>query len=58
MTASEQDAFYAELISRNRGLIDAAEQAALRRTRFVVAGCGSTGGACIMPLVRLSLIHI
>ena len=52
MTASEHDGFYAELTSRNRGLIDAAEQAALRRARFVVAGCGSTGGACIMPLVR------
>ena len=52
MTTSEHDAFYAELTSRNRGLIDATEQAALRRTRFVVAGCGSTGGACVIPLVR------
>ena len=44
--------FYAELTSRNRGLITGEEQAALHRVRFVVAGCGSTGGACIMPLVR------
>jgi molybdopterin/thiamine biosynthesis adenylyltransferase len=44
--------FHAELTSRNRGLITGEEQAALHRVRFVLAGCGSTGGACIMPLVR------
>ena len=52
MITREHEPFYAELVSRNRGLITEAEQAALRRTRFVIAGCGSTGGACIMPLVR------
>ena len=46
------EAFYAELTSRNRGLIAPEVQAALRRTRFVIAGCGSTGGAVVMPLLR------
>jgi tRNA threonylcarbamoyladenosine dehydratase len=55
MTATEltdHEVFYAELITRNHGLIDEESQALLRRTRFVIAGCGSTGGACVMPLVR------
>jgi hypothetical protein len=50
--ATEHEAFYAELTSRNRGLISPEEQRTLRETRFLIAGCGSTGGACIMPLVR------
>jgi hypothetical protein len=50
--ATEHEAFYAEFTSRNRGLISEEEQRKLRNTRFVIAGCGSTGGACIMPLVR------
>jgi len=48
----DRDADYRELTSRNAGLVSDAEQRALRATRFVVAGCGSTGGACVMPLVR------
>ena len=48
----DHEAFYAELTSRNRGLIAPELQAALRRTRFVIAGCGSTGGAVVMPLIR------
>lgn len=48
----DHDADYAELTSRNGALFTAVEQRALRTTRFVVAGCGSTGGACVMPLVR------
>jgi hypothetical protein len=48
----DHEAFYTELVVRNRGLIDDRSQALLRQTRFVVAGCGSTGGACVMPLVR------
>ena len=44
--------FYVELTARNRGLVAPAIQSALRETRFVVAGCGSTGGAVLMPLVR------
>ena len=52
MIPLEHEPYYRELTSRNRGLISEGEQAALRMTRFVMAGCGSTGGACIMPLVR------
>jgi hypothetical protein len=48
----DHDSFYAELTSRNGGLVRPATQSALRGTRFVVAGCGSTGGAVLMPLVR------
>lgn len=48
----ESDAFYAQLTTRNEGLIDAPTQSALRSLRIVVAGCGSTGGAVLMPLVR------
>jgi molybdopterin/thiamine biosynthesis adenylyltransferase len=48
----DHHAFYAELVARNHGLIDERSQALLRQTRFVVAGCGSTGGACVMPLLR------
>lgn len=49
---SDRDAFYAELTTRNTPLITPRQQDALRRTRFVIAGCGSTGGAVVMPLVR------
>ena len=48
----EREAFYKELTARNRGLVAPDLQSALRRTRFVIAGCGSTGGAVLMPLVR------
>lgn len=43
---------YAERIARNDGLLTRAEQELLRTTRFVIAGCGSTGGAAIAPLAR------
>jgi hypothetical protein len=48
----DHDSFYAELTTRNHGLIAPDIQSSLRATRFVVAGCGSTGGAVLMPLVR------
>ena len=48
----EHEAFYKELTARNRGLVAPDLQSALRRARFVIAGCGSTGGAVLMPLVR------
>jgi hypothetical protein len=49
---TDHEAFYVTFTERNRGLIADAWQRRLRTTRFVVAGCGSTGGACVMPLVR------
>jgi tRNA threonylcarbamoyladenosine dehydratase len=48
----DHETFYAELTSRNRGLIAPELQTALRKARFVIAGCGSTGGSVLMPLVR------
>lgn len=48
----DHSAFYAALTARQRGLLSAVEQDTLKTTRFVIAGCGSTGGACVMPLVR------
>lgn len=50
--ADDRDSFYAELTARNRGLIEPNLQEAFRKQRFVVAGCGSTGGAALMPLLR------
>ncbi|WP_243869310.1 ThiF family adenylyltransferase [Streptomyces liangshanensis] len=47
------DEFYAELTTRNRGVVSAAEQDALRTSTVLVAGCGSIGGAAVEPLVRL-----
>jgi hypothetical protein len=48
----DTDRFYERLVARNRGLIEPRLQELLRRARFVIAGCGSTGGACVGPLVR------
>jgi molybdopterin/thiamine biosynthesis adenylyltransferase len=48
----EANELYRELTRRNRVLIGPDLQERLRRQRFVVAGVGSTGGACVMPLVR------
>jgi hypothetical protein len=57
MIPAEHDAFYAALTSRNRGLLAPREQYLVRTTRFVLAGCGSTGGACVLPLVRSGAEH-
>src|SRR6202051_449457 len=54
----DHQAFYDELTSRNQGLIPPEVQRALRQARFVVAGCGSTGGAVLMPLVRTGAEHL
>lgn len=48
----DRESFYRELTRRNRILIAPALQERLRGQRFVIAGVGSTGGACVMPLVR------
>jgi tRNA threonylcarbamoyladenosine dehydratase len=54
---TDHEAFYATFTERNGGLISEGWQQRLRETRFVVAGCGSTGGACVMPLVRSGAEH-
>ncbi|HUP57966.1 MAG TPA: ThiF family adenylyltransferase [Bdellovibrionota bacterium] len=42
-------------MSRNRHFVPEATQRSLRRLNMLVAGCGSTGGACTQSLVRLGL---
>jgi len=44
-----------ELISRNKDIVSDREQATLRSTRLLVAGCGSVGGSIVEPLVRLGI---
>ncbi len=53
----DPDAFYAELTTRNRGFISERTQARLGVMTVLVAGCGSTGGAAVEPLVRLGVQH-
>lgn len=55
---SDRSEFLSEFRLRNRGLITAADQAALSDARFLVAGCGSTGGATVEPLVRAGAMHL
>src|SRR6266849_4749918 len=50
--------FYAKMITRNRGLIAEDDQDRLRHATILVAGCGSTGGAVIEPLVRFGAEHL
>jgi len=49
--------FYAELTVRNRGFVPASTQRRLSTATILVAGCGSTGGAVVDPLVRLGAQH-
>jgi tRNA threonylcarbamoyladenosine dehydratase len=50
-------AFYADLTTRNRGFVSDATQDRLAQITVLVAGCGSTGGAAVEPLVRLGVQH-
>jgi molybdopterin/thiamine biosynthesis adenylyltransferase len=52
------EVFYAQLITRNRGLVAEDDQERLRHATLLVAGCGSTGGAVIEPLVRFGAEHL
>src|SRR5439155_24616144 len=56
--ASDEERDYEAWTGRNGGLLAADEQELLRRTRFVVAGCGSTGGAVIAPVGRAGARHL
>jgi tRNA threonylcarbamoyladenosine dehydratase len=44
---------YREMTRRNQPSLSDEEQAALRAVRILVAGCGSIGGAPVVPLVRM-----
>lgn len=54
---SDPDSFYRELTARNAYFIPAKTQERLRRIRILVAGCGSTGGACTQSLARVGVEH-
>lgn len=58
MTATTNDTFYTELTTRNTGFIPADQQQRLRESAALIAGCGSTGGAVVEPLVRLGIGHL
>jgi hypothetical protein len=48
-----ETAHYREMTRRNQPSLSRKEQSALRGVRILVAGCGSIGGATVVPLVRL-----
>jgi tRNA threonylcarbamoyladenosine dehydratase len=48
-----ETARYREMTRRNQPSLSPREQAALREVRILVAGCGSIGGAPVVPLVRM-----
>jgi tRNA threonylcarbamoyladenosine dehydratase len=48
-----ETAHYREMTRRNQPALSPAEQSALREVRVLVAGCGSIGGAPVVPLVRM-----
>lgn len=52
------DAFYQELIARNRGIVPDEDQRRLRQATILIAGCGSIGGAAVEPLIRLGAEHL
>ena len=57
-TPIDRDAFLSGLRLRNRGLIGDADQTMLSNARFLVAGCGSTGGATVEPLIRAGAMQM
>jgi len=50
-----ETAHYREMTRRNQPSLSRKEQGALRNVRILVAGCGSIGGAPVVPLVRLGV---
>jgi hypothetical protein len=50
-----ETAHYREMTRRNQPSISLRDQRALRAVRILVAGCGSIGGAAVVPLVRLGV---
>jgi molybdopterin/thiamine biosynthesis adenylyltransferase len=50
--------FLAELTLRNRHFIADDDQAKLARSVILIAGCGSTGGATVEPLIRAGAVKL
>jgi ThiF family protein len=57
MTTTVDSSFYTDLTTRNRGFVSDETQDRLAQITVLVAGCGSTGGAAVEPLVRLGVQH-
>ena len=55
ITSLSEDDYYTELVTRNRGVINDAQQEALRTATVLIAGCGSVGGAAVQPLARMGV---
>ena len=53
VTLPPHDDFYAQVTTRNSGLISIEDQQRLRTSNILIAGCGSVGGAAVEPLIRL-----
>jgi molybdopterin/thiamine biosynthesis adenylyltransferase len=52
-----KEQYLAELALRNKGLIADDDQQRLREATILVAGCGSTGGAVVEPLLRAGVLR-
>jgi hypothetical protein len=53
----DEETFYKELTSRNFHFVSEETQKKISELDLLIAGCGSTGGACIEPLTRLGVKH-
>ncbi len=54
---NEYETFYKELTSRNYHFVPASVQEKLKNFKILIAGCGSTGGACTQSLARLGVCN-
>jgi tRNA threonylcarbamoyladenosine dehydratase len=54
-TFTDNNKFYTEFTSRNAHFIEPETQRRISELDVLIAGCGSTGGACIEPLARLGV---
>ncbi|MGZ3743698.1 MAG: ThiF family adenylyltransferase [Pseudobdellovibrionaceae bacterium] len=51
----DREEYYRTLTARNFYFISASTQQQLRKVKILIAGCGSTGGACIEALARVGV---
>lgn len=51
----DHEEYYKTLTSRNYHFVSPETQKKLRQVKVFIAGCGSTGGACIEPLARIGV---
>lgn len=52
---TDREEYYQNLTARNGHFISSSTQKRLRRIKIFIAGCGSTGGACIESLARVGV---